>query len=146
MPSNYLPEFHRKMVELVRGVVAEEARQRVSAQSIRVWVRQLNLDDGRLEAAGDAAAADVTLALYEMVRAYLATTATARGEDLTALGRPRQPWTKRQLTDWATTRTGALLTSARRAVVLAAQADTTVLLLNPLDDAAEAVLAGAAIR
>ncbi|MEU4406246.1 phosphoadenosine phosphosulfate reductase family protein [Streptosporangium sp. NPDC023963] len=104
------------------------------------------LDIARLEAAGDAAAADATLALYELVRAYLATTVTARGEGLTASGRPRQPWTERQLTDRATARTGELLTSARRAVALAAQADTTVLLLNPLDDAAEAVLAGAAIR
>ncbi|MFF3441855.1 hypothetical protein [Streptosporangium sp. NPDC002721] len=104
------------------------------------------LDIARLEVAGDAAAADATLALYELVRAYLATTATANGEGLTASGRPRQPWTERQLTDRATARTGELLTSARRAVALAAQADTTVLLLNPLDDAAEAVLAGAAIR
>ncbi|GAA0972354.1 transposase [Acrocarpospora macrocephala] len=50
MPNNYPPEFRRQMVELVRaGRSPEELAKEFepSAQSIRVWVRQADLDDGR---------------------------------------------------------------------------------------------------
>ncbi|MET8054720.1 transposase [Streptosporangium sp. NPDC005286] len=49
MPNNYPPEFRRQMVELVRaGRSPEEPAKEFqpSAQSIRVWVRQADLDDG----------------------------------------------------------------------------------------------------
>ncbi|MFD1938304.1 transposase [Nonomuraea mangrovi] len=50
MPNNYPPEFRRQLVELVRaGRSPEELAKEFqpSAQSIRVWVRQADLDDGR---------------------------------------------------------------------------------------------------
>ncbi|GAA3411437.1 transposase [Streptosporangium vulgare] len=50
MPNNYPPEFRRQMVELVRaGRSPEELAKEFepSAQSIRLWVRQAGLDDGR---------------------------------------------------------------------------------------------------
>ncbi|GAA3630350.1 hypothetical protein GCM10022419_136900 [Nonomuraea rosea] len=50
MPNNYPPEFRRQMVELVRaGWTPEELAKEFqpSAQSIRTWVRQADLDDGR---------------------------------------------------------------------------------------------------
>mgnify|MGYP000429627861 FL=1 len=50
MPNNYPPEFRRQMVELVRaGRSPEELAKEFepSAQSIRVWVRQADLDDSR---------------------------------------------------------------------------------------------------
>ncbi|MGJ6969744.1 transposase, partial [Streptosporangium sp. G11] len=50
MPNNYPPEFRRQMVELVRaGRSPEELAKKFlpSAQSIRLWVRQADLDDGR---------------------------------------------------------------------------------------------------
>jgi transposase len=50
VPNNYPPEFRRQMVELVRaGRSPEELAKEFppSAQSIRVWVRQADLDDGR---------------------------------------------------------------------------------------------------
>lgn len=50
MPNNYPPEFRRQMVELVRaGRSPEELAKEFqpSAQSIRTWVRQADLDDGR---------------------------------------------------------------------------------------------------
>ncbi|MGN9787951.1 transposase [Nonomuraea sp. ZG12] len=50
MPNNYPPEFRRQMVELVRaGRTPEELAKEFqpSAQSIRTWVRQADLDDGR---------------------------------------------------------------------------------------------------
>ncbi len=50
MPNNYPPEFRRQMVELVRaGRSPEELAKEFepSAQSIRLWVRQADLDDGR---------------------------------------------------------------------------------------------------
>jgi transposase len=49
VPNNYPPEFRRQMVELVRaGRSPEELAKEFppSAQSIRVWVRQADLDDG----------------------------------------------------------------------------------------------------
>ena len=49
MPNNYPPEFRRQMVELVRaGRSPEELAKEFepSAQSIRLWVRQADLDDG----------------------------------------------------------------------------------------------------
>ncbi len=48
----YAPEYRRQMVELVRtGRTAEElAREfECSAQAIRNWVRQADLDEGRRE-------------------------------------------------------------------------------------------------
>lgn len=53
MPNNYPPEFRRQMVELVRaGRTPEELAKEFqpSAQSIRTWVRQADLDDGRRQA------------------------------------------------------------------------------------------------
>ncbi|WP_431897594.1 hypothetical protein [Nonomuraea sp. bgisy101] len=50
MPNNYPPEFRRQMVELVRaGRSPEEPAKEFqpTTQSIRVWVRQADLDDGR---------------------------------------------------------------------------------------------------
>ncbi|MEU4540657.1 transposase [Streptosporangium sp. NPDC023825] len=50
MPNNYPPEFRRQMVELVRaGRSPEELAREFEpfAQSIRTWVRQADLDDGR---------------------------------------------------------------------------------------------------
>ncbi|TMR08104.1 transposase [Nonomuraea zeae] len=50
VPNNYPPEFRRQMVELVRaGRTPEELAKEFqpSAQSIRTWVRQADLDDGR---------------------------------------------------------------------------------------------------
>ncbi|MFC4116986.1 transposase [Nonomuraea zeae] len=50
MPNNYPPEFRRQMVEVVRaGRTPEELAKEFqpSAQSIRTWVRQADLDDGR---------------------------------------------------------------------------------------------------
>ncbi|MFJ2028614.1 transposase [Streptosporangium sp. NPDC087985] len=50
MPNNCPPEFRRQMVELVRaGRSPEELAKEFepSAQSIRTWVRQADLDDGR---------------------------------------------------------------------------------------------------
>ena len=47
----FAPEFRRQMVELVRSgrTPAELAREfEVSANSIRIWVRQDALDEGRL--------------------------------------------------------------------------------------------------
>ena len=47
---SYLPEFRRRMVELVRGGRTAEALSREfepTAQSIRQWVRQADLDDGK---------------------------------------------------------------------------------------------------
>lgn len=47
---SYPPEFRRRMIELVRGGRTPEALAREfepSAQSIRQWVRQADLDDGR---------------------------------------------------------------------------------------------------
>ena len=46
----YPPEFRRRMVELVRSGRTPEALSREfepTAQSIRQWVRQADLDDGR---------------------------------------------------------------------------------------------------
>ncbi|MFI9591144.1 phosphoadenosine phosphosulfate reductase family protein [Nonomuraea sp. NPDC052265] len=104
------------------------------------------LDAARLDAAGDAAAADAVVALYEMIRGHLASTPAALGEGLTASGKPRRPWTEQELTGRASARTGEILAAGRRAVDLAAQADTSIVLLDPLDDQAAAVLAGAAAR
>jgi transposase len=50
VPNNYPPEFRRQMVELVRAGRSPEELAREfepSAQSIRTWVRQADLDDGR---------------------------------------------------------------------------------------------------
>ncbi len=50
MPNNHPPEFRRQMVELVRAGRSPEELAREfepSAQSIRTWVRQADLDDGR---------------------------------------------------------------------------------------------------
>jgi transposase len=47
---SYPPEFRRRMVELVRSGRTPEALAREfepSAQSIRHWVRQADLDEGR---------------------------------------------------------------------------------------------------
>ncbi|MGP3916405.1 hypothetical protein [Nonomuraea sp. 10N515B] len=103
------------------------------------------LDAARAEAVGDTAAAgDAAVDLYEMVRDYLASTPAARGEGETKSGRPRKPWTPKQLADRASARTVEILAAGRRAVALAAEADTSTLLLEPLDEQAAAVLAGAA--
>jgi hypothetical protein len=103
------------------------------------------LDAARAEAAGDTAAAgDAAADLYELVRDYLASKPSARGEGETKSGKPRTPWTLKQLADRATARTAEILEAGRRAVALAAEADTSMLLLEPLDEQAVAVLAGAA--
>jgi transposase len=50
VPNNYPPEFRRQMVELVRsGRSPEELAKEFepSAQSIRTWVRQADVDQGR---------------------------------------------------------------------------------------------------
>jgi len=50
VPNNYPPEFRRQMVELVRsGRTPEELAKEFepSAQSIRTWVRQADIDQGR---------------------------------------------------------------------------------------------------
>jgi transposase len=50
VPNNYPPEFRRQMVELVRaGRSPEELAKEFepSAQSIRTWVRQADLNEGR---------------------------------------------------------------------------------------------------
>ncbi|MBE1588220.1 transposase [Nonomuraea angiospora] len=50
MPNNYPSEFLRQMVELVRaGRTHEELAKEFqpSTQSIRTWVRQADVDDGR---------------------------------------------------------------------------------------------------
>jgi transposase len=47
---SYPPEFRRRMIELVRGGRSPEALAREfepSAQSIRQWVRQADLDEGQ---------------------------------------------------------------------------------------------------
>jgi len=47
---SYPPEYRRRMVELVRGGRTPEALSREfepTAQSIRQWVRQADLDDGK---------------------------------------------------------------------------------------------------
>jgi transposase len=49
VPNNYPPEFRRQMVELVRaGRSPEELAKEFqpSAQSIRLWIRQADLDNG----------------------------------------------------------------------------------------------------
>jgi len=49
-PPPFPPEFRRQMVELVRAgrTPAELSREfEVSANSIRIWVRQCDLDEGR---------------------------------------------------------------------------------------------------
>jgi transposase len=49
-PPAYPPEFRRRMVELVRAGRTPEALAREfepTAQSIRTWVRQADLDDGK---------------------------------------------------------------------------------------------------
>jgi 3'-phosphoadenosine 5'-phosphosulfate sulfotransferase (PAPS reductase)/FAD synthetase len=103
------------------------------------------LDAARLETAGDtAAAADATVVLYEMVREFLADTPAARGEGTTKSGKPRRPWTDQELAGRASARTAEILAAGRRAVALVAEADTSVWMLDPLDDHAAAVLAGAA--
>ncbi|GAA3721371.1 hypothetical protein GCM10022224_103680 [Nonomuraea antimicrobica] len=103
------------------------------------------LDAAWAEAAGDTAAAvDAAVVLYELVRDYLASTAVARGEGQTASGRPRTPWTEQHLVGRATARTSEILAAGRRAVALAAEADTSVWMLEPLDEQAAADLAGAA--
>jgi transposase len=50
VPNNYPPEFRRQMVEPVRAGRSPEELAREfepSARSIRTWVRQADLDDGR---------------------------------------------------------------------------------------------------
>lgn len=47
---SYPPEFRRRMVELVRGGRTPEALSREfepTAQSIRAWVKQSDLDEGK---------------------------------------------------------------------------------------------------
>ncbi|GAA3027435.1 phosphoadenosine phosphosulfate reductase family protein [Streptosporangium longisporum] len=103
------------------------------------------LEAARAEAAGGtAAAADATVVLYELVRERLASTPIALGEGKTKAGKPRRPWTEQQLAGRATARTSEILAAGRRAVSLAAQVDTSVRMLGPLDEQAAAVLAGAA--
>ena len=49
-PPPYPPEFRRRLIELVRGGQSPEELARKfepTAQSIRNWVRQADLDDGR---------------------------------------------------------------------------------------------------
>ena len=49
-PPPYPPEFRRRLIELVRaGQTPEELARKFepTAQSIRNWVRQADLDDGR---------------------------------------------------------------------------------------------------
>ena len=48
---SYPPEFRRRMIELVHGGKTPEALSREfepTAQSIRQWAKQADLDDGRL--------------------------------------------------------------------------------------------------
>lgn len=72
------------------------------------------------EAAGEAGAADEALALYELVRSHLAVALEGRGE--------------KEITRRATAQTGRLLASARRAVELAARADTSAPLAGLLGE------------
>jgi transposase len=49
-PAPYPPEFRQRLIELVRsGQVPEELARKFepSAQTIRNWVRQADLDDGK---------------------------------------------------------------------------------------------------
>jgi len=49
-PQPYAPEFRRRMIELVRsGQTPEELARKFepTAQSIRNWVRQADLDEGK---------------------------------------------------------------------------------------------------
>jgi transposase len=49
-PAPYPPEFRRRLIELVRGGQSPEALARKfepSAQTIRNWVRQADLDEGQ---------------------------------------------------------------------------------------------------
>jgi transposase len=49
-PAPYPPEFRQRLIELVRtGQTPEEVARKFepSAQSIRNWVRQADLDDGK---------------------------------------------------------------------------------------------------
>ena len=49
-PPPYPPEFRRRLIELVRAGESPEAlskRFEPTAQSIRNWVRQADLDDGK---------------------------------------------------------------------------------------------------
>ncbi|GGS85259.1 hypothetical protein GCM10010156_49850 [Planobispora rosea] len=119
--------------------LGERFTERLSMQEIVTALdaaRREDLDDHH-------GAAEAALALYELVREHLASTPVARGEGVTASGRPRRPWTAQQLTGRATARTSELLSAARRAVTLAARADTSAPILPPLDDATAALLARA---
>ncbi|KAA9379672.1 phosphoadenosine phosphosulfate reductase family protein [Microbispora cellulosiformans] len=104
------------------------------------------LDAARAEAAGDPAAADAALLLYGLVRDRLAATPQARGEGVTKSGKARTPWTAATLAARAGARTAEVLAAARRAVELAARADTSQVMAPPLDEAAETALVAAARR
>lgn len=71
MPNNYPPEFRRQMVELVRaGRSPEELAKEFppSTQSIRVWVRQADLDDGRRQEGPTSAEKDELVRLRREVK------------------------------------------------------------------------------
>ncbi|MEV1005609.1 phosphoadenosine phosphosulfate reductase family protein [Nonomuraea sp. NPDC050202] len=95
------------------------------------------LATARAEAAGDPAAPDLALALYEMVRQWIASTPIARGEGVTKKGHPCEPWPEHKVSGRAEAQTIRLLQAARRALVLAADVDVDVshYVAPPVDDA-----------
>lgn len=98
------------------------------------------LDVARREACADPAAGHAEQALWQLVWDHIASTPAARGQGATAKGRPRTPWPAAKISERASRHTTKILTSARRAIALAARANTSLTLADPLDDVTEALL------